>query len=405
LPDRGEDDSRASWIKRWMAHSALYSFSVTLSTVFYQTYAIRVLGFDVVGLGNLTLLNLAAIALGNLVGPWIVYSNRSRRATIWKVFAAANLLCWGSVGFSDLVGGYMLYILVFAAQLSGAVGGLASSDTVADAVPKEVSVKVFSRLSVFSTAANFAALTFSTILFTTQGYRVVSYRVVYSASLASAAASLTVLATLKDLNPKSSEKTSIKILVQGYRAILKDGGKKGYLVFTLLVTATTSLPGALWNYYILKVFGGNETWISVNNIASTLGSTVGSYLFSKFVAHRFEARRVLYTSTIPISAVPLIFLVSPTMLSQALMNFYSGLAWSAYNILVGVYNLYLPREGERLYLISLMGVLNNAAAAASTRLGASIASISLTAMQLVFVASGLGRLTGFVYGRKKLPAL
>jgi len=405
LPDRGGDDSRASWIRRWMAHSALYSFSVTISTVFYQTYAIRILGFDVVDLGNLTLLNLAAIALGNLVGPWIVYSNRSRRAAIWKVFTAANLLCWGFVGFSDLVGGYMLYILVFAAQLSGAVGGLASSDTVADTVPKEASVKVFSRSSVFSTAANFVALTFSTALFTARGYRVESYRVVYSASLASAAASLAVLATLRDLNPKTSEKTSIKILVRGYRAILNDEGKKGYLVFTLLVTAATNLPGALWNYYILKVFGGNETWISVNNIASTLGSTVGSYIFGRFVAHRFEARRVLYTSTIPISAVPLLFLVSPTMVSQALMYFYSGLAWSAYNILVGVYNLYLPKEGERLYLISLMGVLNNAAAAASTRLGASIASISLTAMRLVFVASGLGRLTGFVYGRKKLPAL
>ena len=56
----------------WLFHSILYSFSTTISMTYYQAYAIKVLGFDVDSVGNITFLNLAMTSLGNVMGPLLV---------------------------------------------------------------------------------------------------------------------------------------------------------------------------------------------------------------------------------------------------------------------------------------------------------------------------------------------
>ncbi|MEM4909890.1 MAG: permease, partial [Ignisphaera sp.] len=83
------------WIKYywiWVIHSIFYSFAFTFSTAFYQAYAIRVLGYSVDELGNITFLNLAAISLGSFVSPILVNRYRHRRVVLWKVFTSLNII-------------------------------------------------------------------------------------------------------------------------------------------------------------------------------------------------------------------------------------------------------------------------------------------------------------------------
>ncbi|MEM4914152.1 MAG: hypothetical protein QXX12_06340, partial [Nanopusillaceae archaeon] len=156
-----------------------------------------------------------------------------------------------------------------------------------------------------------------------------------------------------------------------------------------------------WNYYIIKVFNGTELWISVNNIMNLVAGTLGNYLLSK-VSHRLNPKKTIVYSIIPISFVPTIFLFSSTLSAQAVMNLYSGLSWTGFNLIVNIYNLYLAGE-KRVYMIALLGVLNNLAASIASRLGSAIASINLLAMQMVFVMSTIGRLSMYFYARKNLP--
>lgn len=400
------DDCTVKYYKTWLLYSVFYSFSTTMSTVFYQSYAIRVLNFEVEDLGNVTSLNIAMIALGNFNGLYLLHRFRNKRLMLWRTFISLNAVLWSLIGFMDLVEGsrYLFYTCVALAQLSGAMGGLASSDTIADMVPRDLSVRVFSKLNTYVTASSSVSLLTATVVFNSIGISLHSYRVCYGLSMVSAIASAGLLMLIKDLNVRRSTVVNFKTFINGFKEVFDDVNLRSYASLMTMFMFAVNLPAALWNYYLIMVFGGSEVWISINNILNTFALALGSYILSK-VSHRLNPRNTFIYSIIPISFVPVVFLMSSTMVSQALMNFYSGLSWSGFNLMTSVYNLYLPRESNRLYLLSTIGIANNLSAALASRLGASIASISLTAMQSVFVASCIGRLLSLIYAKRRLSSI
>ncbi|ADM28589.1 permease of the major facilitator superfamily protein [Ignisphaera aggregans DSM 17230] len=400
-----EEIFKDTWIKRWIFHSIFYNFSVIIASVFYQAYAIRVLNYSIDELGTLTFINIAMIALGNFIGLPILYRYRNVRVLIWKFFTSMNLISWSLTGFVDVLKiRSLLYGLVAIAQFSGAVGGLAYSDTIADIIPKEKSLGIFSKVNTYVTASSFIALTTSTLIFWLLGSNISSYRICYTMALTAAIISIIFLSILWEKNIRNSIKQKMRDIITSYLKIVNDDGMRGYIIFFLILTVFTNIPAAIWNYYILKIFNGSETWISINNISSTLATVLGNYTFSR-IYHRLKPRNVLIYSIIPISFIPIFFLLSPTVIHQALLNFYSGFSWAAFNLVAGIYNLYLPKESDRIYLLSLLGIVNNLAAASASKLGAYIASINILLMQLIFIVSGVGRLLAFIYGRKRLPSL
>ncbi len=394
-----------TWIRRWIFHSIFYNFSVVIASVFYQAYAIRILNYSIDELGTLTFINIAMIALGNFIGLPLLYKYRNIRILIWKSCASINLISWSLTGFVDMLRiRSLIYTLVAIAQFSGAIGGLAYSDTIADIIPKERSLSVFSRVNTYVTTSSFIALTTSTFIFWLLGSNISSYRVCYMMALIAAIISIIFILALWEKNVKDSTKQKMSDIIANYLRIVNDNGMKGYIVFILILTTFTNIPAAIWNYYILKIFNGSETWISINNISSTLATVLGNYIFSK-IYHRLKPRNVLIYSVIPISFIPIFFLVSPTAIHQAVLNLYSGFSWAVFNLVAGIYSLYLPKESDRIYLLSLLGIINNLAAASASKLGAYMASINILLMHLVFIISGIGRLLAFVYGRKRLPSL
>uniref|UniRef100_A0A7J3Z7M2 Permease n=1 Tax=Ignisphaera aggregans TaxID=334771 RepID=A0A7J3Z7M2_9CREN len=392
----------STYYRIWATHSILYSFSTSISITYYQAYAIKVLGFSVNEIGVTTFLNLAAISLGNAIGVVLLNRARPRRVLLWKIFASLNLIFWALTGFSDLVASYAIYIFVFIAQFGGAIGGLAYSDTIADVIPRSRAVEVFGKVNAYTLSSSVAGLSIATAIFLFLNVRE-AYRVIYVISLITAVISAGVLYLVTDLVRRESIKLSLKQFYKKASGVISNAAVKHYTMFVSLFTFFVNIPGALWNYYIIKVFGGTEMWISLNTISSSLANAIGNYVFGR-ASSKASYKRILACSTIPISLVPLLFLFSNSLEKQVLLNIFSGLSWSAYNLITGVYNLYLAGE-DRVYMVSLLGILTNIFAAISTRLGATIASMNMLAMQLMFLVSFIGRLTMYIIARKLIAEI
>lgn len=389
------------YVSIWAKHSIFYSFAFTLTSTLYQAYAIRILGFDISDLGNAVFISLASIAFGNILAVPLLYRYRHKRVNIWKIFTTMNVISWSLTGFSDIFSRYTLLVFLAIAQFTGAIGGLAYSDTIADLIPKEKSIAIFSRVNVYTITASLLSLITTLAVFTSLGPTLNSYRICYILSFFSATISSILLWMMKDSTIKPSQIISIKALFNTYRDVVQDNKCKNYIISIVSFTFYVNLPGALWNYYVLKVFNGNELWISLKTISSTFASALGNYVLSN-ISHKLNPKKTVEYSAIFISFVPILFILSPTLERQVLMEIYSGLSWSGFNLMTNIYNLYLVGE-NRVYLVSMLGVLNNLGASIASRIGSAIASLGLIAMQLVFVLSWLGRLIVYFYMKKKLP--
>lgn len=386
----------------WIRHSIFYSFTFTLTSTLYQAYAIRVLGVDVNDLGNIVFIGLAAIALGNIVAVPLLHRYRHMRIFIWRISTTINAISWALVGFSDMFVHrlYSLILLLAIAQFTGALGGLAYSDTIADIIPKEKSIKIFSQVNVYTVVASFLSLVVSLFVFVYVGTTVIGYRICYTLTLLTAVVSSAFLWMVKDYTKRPNQSVTARYMFIMYRKLLLDNSCGQYLTAIVLFTFFVNLPAALWNYYIIHVFSGNELWISLNTIASTFATALGNYILNA-VSHRLNPKKTLSYSVLLTSFVPVMFILSPTLERQILTNIYSGLSWAGFNLMINIYNLYLAGE-NRVYLISLLGVLSNLSASIASRAGSTIAVIGLTAMQLVFIASALGRLATFFYIMRKV---
>ncbi|WP_276814571.1 MFS transporter [Desulfurococcus amylolyticus] len=398
-------DARRQWLNRWIYHSILYSLAVTLPSIFYQAYAIRALGFTVDEVGSLTFINISAIALGNLTGLPLVYRYRDRRVTIWKTFTSLNLLSWSLSGFTDIAGVKPLFPLsIGVAQYTGSIGGLAYSDTIADVVSRDESIRLFSRVNMFTTTAALIGLVLSIIVFHAINNVKLAYRICYAISLLAALISIGFLASLWEMSKKPPQRIGPWLMASKFKSVMNAYAPRNYVSFMLLLTFSVNLPSALWNYYLIKVFHGDETWISLGNVSSTLASILGNYVVGR-MHYRMKPRRVMILAVLPISSLPLVYLFSPTLPLQILFNIYSGFSWAFFNNMSNIYNLYLVGIDDRIYFLTMLGIANNVSASIASKTGSFIASMGLEYMKLVFIASSCLRLSSFFYAVKRVRDL
>lgn len=175
---------------------------------------------------------------------------------------------------------YAIYIFVFIAQFGGAIGGLAYSDTIADVIPMSRAVEVFGKVNAYTLSSSVAGLSIATAIFLFLNVRE-AYRVIYVISLITAVISAGVLYLVTDLVRRESIKLSLKQFYKKASGVISNAAVKHYTMFVSLFTFFVNIPGALWNYYIIKVFGGTEMWISLNTISSSLANAIGNYVFWK----------------------------------------------------------------------------------------------------------------------------
>jgi hypothetical protein len=403
------EDRLARVLKLWRAEAATYQFSASISTTLAQAYAIRVLHFDVELLGLLVFLQIGSVSLGYLVGSLLVATLRRRRILLWKVPGALNRVLWATVGFSHLLPervrvGYLL-ASVATAQFAGSVAGIAAGDVGADLVSRERAVRFYSSLNSLALLANCLGLATATALFYVVPVRSAAeaYTVAYGVALASSITSTALLAMLEDLNPPSSS-TGVTEALREFARVSRDPDCSSYVGLVTLFTAVVNLPGALWNYYLLTVFGGSESWITLKAVTANLSQAIGYRVWGG-VLRRVGTRGGLYVGIALTSPIPTAFILAPTLWSQLAVEAYSGFVWAAYNLANNIYTLYLPRRESRVYFIALLNLASNAVASVTSRLGASIASLGLQPMNAVFIASTVGRVVSSVVARARAPRL
>jgi len=261
-------------------------------------------------------------------------------------------------------------------------------------------VRVFGRAGFYNSLATLLSLAYSTLVFRAVPYAE-AYRVVYATAAASGAASSALLLSLWKTTVREPVKITLRDVAIRFRSVVSDDRVRNYMVFIASYTFSVNLVTAVWNYYLITVFKGDEVWISVNNISYTLATITGNYVVSK-LHYKLNPQRVLVASSYFIVFIPAAFLLSPTLPLQALLNYYSGFTWAFFNNMANIYNLYIAGSGERVLVISTLGVVNNLVAATASRLGAYLGSHSLAHLQAVFIISALARLASAVYGHRKL---
>ncbi|MCX8185074.1 MAG: hypothetical protein RMI56_03320 [Sulfolobales archaeon] len=395
---------RARILSIWRVESATYNFSVGISTTMAQAYAIKVLDFDLNLLGTMVLIQLGSVGLGYFFGSILVPAFRARRILFWKLFGILNRCLWASIGFTHLlpeqhrVSLFLLNIAV--AQLSGSIAGVASGDVGADLVGKERAVKFFGSISSLNMVANSLALATATTFFSflSEGD---SYIASYIVSLVFSIVSSVFLLMLKDLSPSISGR-SLREIVADFSDIARNSDYSSYTMIVTVFTFIVNLPGALWNYYLLNVLGGNETWVTLKAIAANLSQSLGFRVWSR-VSRIIGLKKTLYTGIILTSPIPVAFTILPTLPGQLALEIYSGFVWAAYHLANNIYTLYLPKRASRVYFIALLNISSNTLASAASRLGASIASISLAAMNAVFTASTIGRIFMSIIAKRAAP--
>jgi len=398
------EKERSRLLTLWRVESATYNFSMSISTTIAQAYAIKVLKFDLELLGTMVLIHLGTLGVGYLLGSVAVSVFRNRRILFWKLMGSLNRCLWALTGFShNLPAEHRVWTFLTAiatAQLSGSIAVVASGDVGADLVSREKAIKFFSSLSSINLVANSLGLAATTAFFNILPEEE-GYITTYSASLVFSAISSGFLLMLKDIDPPAS-RTSFRDLVKDFTDVTGSSSCTSYVKVATLFTFIVNLPGALWNYYLLNVFGGNETWVTLKAIAANLSQSAGFRAWSR-ISRRMGLKKTLYVGIALTSPIPAAFIFLPNLPGQIALEAYSGFVWAAYNLANNIYTLYLPKRALRVYFIAVLNIAGNTLASAASRLGASLASVSLVAMNSVFIASTLGRVATSVLARKSAP--
>lgn len=400
------EKERSRLLNLWKAESATCNFSISISSTMAQAYAIRILRFDLELLGTMVLLHLGMLGLGFFLGSVLVSAFRNKRILFWKTMGSLNRCLWALLGFSHyLPGEYRTQAFlstVAVAQLSGSIAGLASGDVGADLVSREGALKFFGSLSSLNMIANSLGLTTATAYFNFL-HEEEGYVAAYSTSLVFSAVSSGFLLMLKDLSPPASGK-SFGELMNDISEVARSNNCSLYIGTVSLFTFIVNLPGALWGYYLLNVLGGTETWITLKALAANLSQSAGFRVWS-VVSRRIGLKRTLYVGMVLTSPIPTVFIFLPNLPGQMALEVYSGFVWAAYNLINNIYTLYLPKRELRVYFIAIANVASNSLASAASRLGASAASMSLEAMNAVFIASTLGRVAAAVLAKRLAPEI
>lgn len=145
-------------------------------------------------------------------------------------------------------------------------------------------------------------------------------------------------------------------------------------------------------------------WITLKAVVNYVAKSLSAY-FWPVAFRRLGLKPAFSTAIYGISPIPLLFMLSRNLPAQLAMEAYAGFWWSCWDLGTGIYNLYLLPRSSRHVALSLITLVSNVAAAASSFAGSELSSRAPMGYEAVFVASFLGRAAAAVSLSKKLPDL
>jgi len=399
----------------WKVEASTYSFSVSLSTSLSQLLGIRFLGMDIALLGILVAVQLSAVGAGALLGTILINSYRHYRKKLWLLFGTTNRIGWSSpiltITIPQDLGVPLLYLIVAVSQASGAIAGIAASDVGGDLVSRDRAARYFGTLNSLMNLAALASLTTSVAVFVNfGGGSLEAYITLYVTSFTLAIVSTIFLIMIKD-DPiavehfkQSREALRVRSQIKLYWELLAVERAKWYIAIIILYTAAVNLPASLWNYYLIYSIGGDEIWITAKAATTYLVKALMLGIWP-YIIQILDVRRSFIASLILISPVPLMFMAARSLPSQIALEIYSAVWWSAWDLLTGLYNLYLLPRDLRPAVLSLITLSTNISAAISSVAGSIISTYIVYGPEVTFIISTLTRISVALIAIKKLPTL
>ncbi|HWQ17509.1 MAG TPA: hypothetical protein VNL13_06745 [Sulfolobales archaeon] len=399
----------------WKVEASTYSFSVSLSTSLSQLLGIRFLGMDIALLGILVATQLSAVGAGALVGTILINNYRHHRKKLWLLFGATNRIGWSSpiltIAIPRDLGVPLLYLIVAVSQASGAIAGIAASDVGGDLVSRDRAARYFGTLNSLMNLAALASLTASVAVFVNfGGGSLEAYIILYITSFALAIVSTIFLVMIKD-DPIAVEHfkqsrgvLSISPQIKLYWELLAAERAKWYIAIIILYTAAVNLPASLWNYYLIYSIGGDEIWITAKAATTYLIKALMLGIWP-YIIQILDVRRSFIASLILVSPIPIMFMAARNLPLQIALEIYSAVWWSAWDLLTGLYNLYLLPRDLRPAALSLITLSTNISAAISSAAGSIISTYIIYGAEVTFIISTLTRISVALIAIKRLPTL
>ncbi|MCS7106630.1 MAG: hypothetical protein NZ902_00765 [Acidilobaceae archaeon] len=402
----GEEERIAKNMKRYVIETTSYTLSTAISTNLVNALAMRYMGYGIVEIGALTLLRTAAVSVGSVAALPLLERYRRERLRVWLLFGTVNRVGWALTALAPLLPPPLnhatLLGVVASAQLAGAIAGVASMDTLADNVRPSVAGKFFGAVASLNNLATLLAF-----LLTLLAFRLLSpewaYASLYSLALATALLSTWSLATLKDFFPKESRELDLKGAMRGYAEVLvKDVSSGRFIALSNAFTFAVHVPSAFWDYYVVRVMGGDETWLTVKNIANMALKSLSLKLWSSYL-NIIGARRSVLASMFSTAPIPVLYTSSDSLMALVGVNVYASIAWTPWEIANTLYTMYLVPESKRPSFVSAQNVASNAVATIGTGFGVLVASIS--GVTSAFVISSLLRAAVALLSVRWMPEL
>jgi predicted MFS family arabinose efflux permease len=124
-----------------------------------------------------------------------------------------------------------------------------------------------------------------------------------------------------------------------------------------------------------------------------------------FILDRYGTKIIFTTTLVMISPIPILFMVARSLASQILLEIYSSVWWSSWDLLTGLYNLYLFARDVRPIALSIIVFSTNMGASSASIIGSIISSSIPYGSEITFTLSALSRVLVSLLAFKKLPLL
>lgn len=363
--------------KIWYAEASTYNFSINLSMGFVNAFVVKVLGYGLLELGFLTALRTLAVVIGQPVAAMVLLLYRGKRKLVWFLNGALNRVLWALVPFSMVLPNELqlvfLSTLVFIAQFTGGIAGIAAMDCVGSNIPGSMATRVFSTVNKLSYLAIAVSQLIGVLVFVFDTGTLFGYELVYAIALIVALASTALLYAIPDYTSQQSGGSFARWV--SILSVIENEKLRRYLVAITLFNFSVSIPAPFWDYIVLSVTGGRELFIPVKNAVNLLAKYAVVDWWQK-LAYRHSLKKTLVEGMAFTTLVPVLYLEVSSATGVVIAEAVSGAVWAPVDIGLGVYSTYLPPDVTRPVYLSVVNMVVNGATTIAATLGTILATWS-----------------------------
>lgn len=229
------------------------------------------------------------------------------------------------------------------------------------------------------------------------------YRIMFTVAFLFAVMEIWVFRRLTELPSEPDTNTEYNIPVQRFIAKLPQSifsdlkeimTRWRFLRFTLtslFFHFAWQVAWPLFTLYQTKVLGANNLWISILNLSNTGGSLLGYGFWTRHM-QKNGSLKTLFTSTLGIFIVPLVYAFSTSLYTIAFFNIVTGAIFSG--VMLSLFNALLdmtPEERKTTYIGYYNTAINASAIFAPM---AGVALLNAFGYQAAFLTSAALRLAG-----------